>query len=242
MWVSSLQIKGFYNLDKQRTTFNTKKNRIHVWCNVRRESLAWRSSTLCFEKPTIFYTFILLNIHTMNWIDLTIVVILILSLVMGFINGLVKEVASLAALILGIWGAIKFSDFTAEKLYDYFDMTGQYVGLIAFLVTFGIIVVIIHFIGILADKIVTTVSLGFVNRLLGIAFGLLKSVLIMSVFFVILNAIDARKSFLPKETIEKSMFYNPISDIAPLIFPIIGEGGFNRSFDRFKKKPEQVTI
>jgi membrane protein required for colicin V production len=178
----------------------------------------------------------------MNWIDLTIVVILILSLVMGFINGLVKEVASLAALILGIWGAIKFSGFTAEKLYDYFDMTGQYVGLIAFLVTFGIIVVIIHFIGILADKVVDAISLGFVNRLLGIVFGLLKSALIMSVFFVILNAIDARKPFLPKETIEKSMFYNPISDIAPIIFPIIGEGGFNRSFDRFKKKPEQITI
>ena len=30
---------------------------------------------------------------------------------MGFINGFVKEVASLAALILGIWGAIKFSSF-----------------------------------------------------------------------------------------------------------------------------------
>ncbi|MCX6320363.1 MAG: CvpA family protein [Bacteroidia bacterium] len=178
----------------------------------------------------------------MNWIDAVIVIILILSLVMGFINGLVKEVASLAALILGIWGAIKFSSFTAEKLYDYFDMTGQYVGIIAFLITFGIIVVIIHFIGILADKLVDAVSLGFVNRLLGIVFGLLKSVLIMSVFFVVLNAIDARRPFLPKERIEESIFFNPISDIAPAIFPIIGEGGFNRSFNRFKKKPEEVTI
>jgi membrane protein required for colicin V production len=178
----------------------------------------------------------------MNWIDAVIVVILILSLVMGFINGLVKEVASLAALILGIWGAIRFSTFTAAKLYDYFDMTGRYVGIIAFLITFAIIVVIIHFIGILADKIVNAASLGFVNRLLGIVFGLLKSVLIMSVFFVVLNAIDARRSFLPKETIEHSRLYNTISDIAPAIFPVIGEGGFNRSFDRFKKKPEDQVI
>jgi len=178
----------------------------------------------------------------MNWIDTAIVIVLIISVVMGFINGLVKEVASLAALILGIWGAIKFSTFTAAKLYDYFDMTGQYVGIIAFLITFGIIVVIIHFIGILADKLVNAVALGFLNRLLGIVFGVLKSVLIMSVFFVILNAIDARKPFLPKERIEGSIFYNPISDIAPAIFPIIGEGGFNRSFNRFKKKPDEVII
>jgi len=178
----------------------------------------------------------------MNWLDAIIVIILILSLVTGFINGLVKEVASLAALILGIWGAIKFSSFTAGKLYDYFDMTGHYVGIIAFLVTFGIIVVIIHFIGILADKIVSAASLGFINRILGIVFGLLKAILIMSVFFVVLNAIDSRRSFLPKKTIEESKFYNPISDIAPAIFPIIGEGAFNHSFDRFKKKPEDPTI
>jgi len=178
----------------------------------------------------------------MNWLDAVIVVVLILSLVTGFINGLVKEVASLAALILGIWGAIRFSSFTAGKLYDYFDMTGRYVGVIAFLITFALIVVLIHFIGILADKVVNAASLGFINRILGIVFGLLKAVLIMSVFFVVLNALDARRSFLPKKTIEESKFYNPISDIAPAIFPIIGEGGFNRSFDRFKKKPQEPVI
>jgi membrane protein required for colicin V production len=178
----------------------------------------------------------------MNWLDAIIVIVLILSLVTGFINGLVKEVASLAALIIGIWGAIKFSSFTAAKLYDYFDMTGHWVGVIAFLVTFGLIVVIIHFVGIMADKIVNAASLGFINRVLGIVFGLLKAVLIMSVVFVVLNAIDVRRPFLPKKIIEESRFYNPISDIAPAMFPIIGEGGFNRSFDRFKKKPQDPVI
>lgn len=178
----------------------------------------------------------------MNWIDATIIVILIISMVMGFINGLVKEVASLAALILGIWGAIKFSSFTAAKLYDYFDMSGQYVGVIAFIITFGLIVVVIHFIGIVADKIVNAASFGLINRILGIVFGLIKSVLIMSVFFVVLNVINSKKSFLPEDKIQGSIFFNPIADIAPAIFPIIGEGGFSQSFDRFKKKPDDVTI
>jgi len=160
----------------------------------------------------------------MNWIDAVIIIILGLSMVMGFINGLVKEVASLAALILGIWGAIKFSSFTAEKLYDYFDMSGSYVGIVAFLVTFGIIVVLIHFVGLIVNKIVDAAALSFVNRLLGIVFGLIKSVLILSVLFVVFNSIDARRSFLPDEVVEKSILFNPIADIAPSIFPIIGEG------------------
>jgi membrane protein required for colicin V production len=85
-------------------------------------------------------------------------------------------------------------------------------------------------------------SLGFVNRVFGIAFGLFKAVLLMSVFFVILNAVDVRRPFLPRKMLEESYFYNPISDIAPVIFPVIGEGGFKRSFDRFKKKPDDVII
>jgi len=175
----------------------------------------------------------------MTWIDFVIVIILGISLIRGFTNGFVKEVASLAALILGIWGAIRFSYFTAAKLEDWFDMTGQYIGIVSFLVTFGIIVVLIHFIGIFVDKIVKAVALGFLNRLLGLVFGLFKAVLIMSVFFVILNSIDARRPFLPKEKIEGSMFYNRISDVAPALFPIIGEGDFWRSFDRIRKKPEE---
>jgi membrane protein required for colicin V production len=178
----------------------------------------------------------------MNWIDLVIVVILGLSMLSGFKNGFVREAASLAALVLGIWGAIKFSGFTAAKLYDYFDMSGNYVGVIAFFVTFCIIVVLVHFVGLIADKLIDAVALGFVNKLLGIGFGLLKSLLIMSVIFMILYAVDIRRPFLPKDKIEKSIFFNPISDIIPALFPVIGEGDFSKSFDRFKKKPEDAVI
>ena len=178
----------------------------------------------------------------MNWLDFIIIILLVFGLARGFINGFIKELASLLALILGIWGAIKFSVFTAEKLYDYFDMTGQYVGIIAFLITFVIIVIIIHFIGMLVDKFIEKVSLGFLNSVLGLAFGVFKTALILSVIFLVLNAIDAKHKFLPREQIEQSKFYNPIADIAPALFPIIGEGGFDKSFDRFKKKPEGPLI
>lgn len=176
----------------------------------------------------------------MNWIDAVIVILLLLSVVTGFINGLIKELASLAALVLGIWGAIKFSSFTAGKLYDFFDMTGQYVGIIAFIITFLLIVIVIHFIGIIADRIIVNISLGFLNRLFGMVFGLVKAVLIMSVLFVVLNVIDSKNQFLPREKIEESYFYTPISDIAPALFPVIGEGTFDHSFDRFIKKREKV--
>ncbi len=178
----------------------------------------------------------------MNFIDLIIIALLLLGAIRGFTDGFIKELASLLALILGIWGAIKFSSYTAAKMYDYFDMTGKYVGIVAFLITFVIIVVLVHFVGLVVDKFVDTLSLGFFNRLAGIVFGAFKTALILSVILVILNAIDAKVRFLPREKIEKSKFYNPIADIAPALFPIIGEGNFDKSFDRFKKKPEGTPI
>ena len=178
----------------------------------------------------------------MNWIDFIIIILLVFGLARGYINGFIKELASLLALVLGIWGAIKFSTWTAEKLYDYFDMTGQFVGITAFLVTFVVIVIIIHFVGLIVDKFIEKISLGFLNSFLGLIFGIFKTALILSVIFVILNAFDAKHHFLPREKIEDSKFYNAIADIAPSIFPIIGEGSFDRSFDRLKKKPEGTPI
>lgn len=178
----------------------------------------------------------------MNWIDFIILILLVFGLARGYINGFIKELASLLALILGIWGAIKFSTWTAAKMYDYFDMTGRYVGIIAFLVTFILIVVVIHFLGLLIDRFTERLSLGFLNSFLGMIFGIFKSALFLSVIFVILNAIDAKHHFLPRETIAKSRFYNPIADLAPAVFPVIGEGGFDKSFDRFKKDPDVLSI
>lgn len=153
----------------------------------------------------------------MNYIDIIIIAILALSVISGLVKGFVREAASLAALVLGIWGAIELSSFTSGKLYEVFDISGQFTGIAAFIITFAVIVVIIHFIGLLADKLVSAVSLGLFNRILGGVFGLLKSVFMLSVIFSILNAINARKQFLPKDETEQSVLYNTVSDIVPSI-------------------------
>jgi len=132
----------------------------------------------------------------MNYIDFIIIILLVFGLMRGYSEGLVKELASLLALIVGIWGAIKFSSFTAAKLYDYFDMTGKFVGIIAFLLTFIAIVILIHFIGILVDKFVDSISLGFLNRLLGVFFGVFKTALILSVIFPFRECSRTETSFL----------------------------------------------
>jgi len=127
-------------------------------------------------------------------------------------------VASLAALILGIFGAIKFSYMTSDFLVEKFDMTTQYLPLISFAITFVIIVVVVHLMAKALDKLVKAIALGFVNRLLGVLFGVIKTAFILSIILVILNTIDRKTHFLPEDKIEESFLYKPISAFAPLIF------------------------
>jgi membrane protein required for colicin V production len=48
---------------------------------------------------------------TFNYLDLVIALPIVLLAIMGFRKGLIKELASLAALVLGIYLAVVFSDF-----------------------------------------------------------------------------------------------------------------------------------
>lgn len=178
----------------------------------------------------------------MNWIDFIITAILFYGLLQGFIDGLIIELAQLAALVLGIWGAIHFSWWTAERLAGWFDMNTSWTGIISFAITFVVIVASVYLIGTILDSVVRTISLGFVNKALGALFGVFKITLILSVIFVFLNTINEKKRFLPANTINNSFFYNSIADLVPSIFPVIEGGNLIDSFNRHKKERGDVTI
>lgn len=178
----------------------------------------------------------------MNWIDFVIIAVLVFGLIQGFINGLIIEIAELAALVLGIWGAIHFSDWTAGKLSGWFDMQSSWTGIVAFAVTFIAIVIGVYLLGKLLDNLLKAMALGFVVKSLGALFGVLKAALILSVIFVFLNSIDEKRHFLPSSTIAKSFLYNPIADLVPAIFPLVEGGDLIDSFNRPKKQSPGLTI
>ena len=182
----------------------------------------------------------------MNFIDIIILLLLVWSLIRGYRNGLFIEVASVGALIIGIWGSIRFSGYTAHKLLEMFDMQGDYIGLISFVITFIIIVVLVHFLARVIDKLFKAVAMGFIVRILGMAFAVVKVVLILSILFVILETVGQKKKMLPRKSIEESRLYRPVADFAPMLFPIIEGGDLLKSFrnlrNRHVKSDEEIAI
>ena len=155
----------------------------------------------------------------MNYIDLIFAIAFLWAAYKGLTKGFIIQAAALAALLLGILGAIKFSGLTAKLITEKLDYHSDYLQLIAFAITFIVIVVGVHLVARMADKLVKAVALGFVNRIFGLLFSWLKTAFIISIILIILNSINQRTPFLPRTAIEKSLLYKPLSSFAPLIFP-----------------------
>ena len=89
----------------------------------------------------------------MNGIDIAIAGILVIFAIRGFIKGFLLGLASLAGLILGIFAAYYFSDYTREMLEGHVSIPPDYIKLIAFILTFVLVLLLIHLIARLIEKI-----------------------------------------------------------------------------------------
>lgn len=155
----------------------------------------------------------------MNFLDIIILVPLVFAAYNGYRKGFVIELASLAALILGIFAAINFSYYAADFLNRNFDIAEKYVNIIAFILTFIAVVFVIYMIGRIIEKFIDILMLGFLNRLAGLFFGIIKWAFILSVLIYIINLFDDEKKVITPKLKQGSMLYEPVESFAPYIIP-----------------------
>lgn len=157
----------------------------------------------------------------MNVIDIVLGVILLFGLIRGLMKGFFVELASLVALIAGIYGAIHFSYILKNFLIDIVSWEEKYIQLIAFALTFIIIVVFISLLGKLLTKFSSLIALGLVNRLLGGLFGFFKMFFLLSVVLLFFHPFNQNVHLIDKENIETSVLYEPIQGFVPMILPAV---------------------
>lgn len=156
----------------------------------------------------------------MSIVDIVLLVLLILGLVRGFMRGFFVEIASLVALVAGVYGAFHFSSFAATYLKDRVNWNENTVNIAAFAITFIVIVLVISLAGKALTKIADFAMLGLVNKLMGALFGGLKVALILSVVLVVLDKLPANIPFFKAETYQdESVLYKPIKALIPTLFP-----------------------
>lgn len=153
----------------------------------------------------------------MNYLDIIIAIILLLFGVKGFRKGLIIEVVTLLAFAVGIYGAMHFSDFTAEHLKEFMEINPKYLNTTAFVLTFILLVILVNIIGRMGTKLIQAMNLGFFNKLGGAVFGMAKGVLLCSIMVMVLNNFQLLGIVKP-EVREQSKLYPYIEETVPYVY------------------------
>lgn len=157
----------------------------------------------------------------MNYFDIIAIVPLLWGAFKGFKNGLIIEASSFAALFLGVMGAIKFSDLVSGFIIENFQIGETYLPIVSFAITFIGIVILIHLLARLLDKLVKAVALGIVNRIAGVVFGMGKFAVIISLVVLIIDRLNTTLNFLDPTLISESVLYTPLLNFSNFLFQSI---------------------
>ncbi len=169
----------------------------------------------------------------MNILDIIIGIMLLLFAFAGLRKGLIIEAFYLASIIIGIYGAMYFSDAMLEWLSEHINVAPEYLALIAFILTFIVFMILIRMLGRIISRLVETIHLGFIDKIGGFVFGIVKGALLLSIFIMVLN-IFSDGEFINRDTRKDSVLYPHIENVANTLYRNheLIEESMESSFDR----------
>ena len=155
----------------------------------------------------------------MNWIDIVICIPLVWGFYKGFTKGLIIELATMVALGSGVWLAMKFSELLSSFAKAHWGWDAKYLPVISFCCILLGVLILVYFVGKLVTRVVKAAALGWLNKILGAAFGVLKFALIISILCFVMDAVEKSYPMVTSETKNSSLLYRPVAKIAPFLIP-----------------------
>ncbi|RLC26445.1 MAG: CvpA family protein [Deltaproteobacteria bacterium] len=152
----------------------------------------------------------------MNPFDILIVIIFGFCLIRGFFRGFIKEVSSIIGVLGGFYAAYTYYMDFAKPLSGWI-LDKSYLYIISFLIVFCGVFFIISIVGVVIKYILNISFLGWIDRICGAGFGIIKATLITSILLIALT------TFLPKGApmVKDSMLSPHVSVISEKMAKVI---------------------
>ena len=169
----------------------------------------------------------------MNWLDILLGAILVISVIAGFLKGFARTGIGFAALVIGVFSGLWFYPSVGAFL-------GQYIGsrsianVLGFFVVFATVLAAGALITLILDRLLKFAHLSWLNRLLGGAFGLVRGIVISMLIVMLLMAFSTKE---PPHAVAHSRIAPHVMGSARVLAratPREIREGFDRSYEKIK--------
>ena len=167
----------------------------------------------------------------MNLLDIILLILFIPAIIRGISKGFIEQIIALASLFLSAWLAYLFSNTVSGWLGQYVShVSPQVLYVISFVIIIIVTVALLHLLARLLSNIIKTISLGWLNSLLGVALSIVNTILILGIIIMAFKSFNESTLHLSTELLDSSVVYKAISSVTDVLFPYI-ENLFNQISD-----------
>jgi len=159
----------------------------------------------------------------MTTADIVLLIPLAWGLYRGLRKGIIVEVSSILAIILGVYACSKFSDLVAGFLgtHIHSHVSSLYLSICAVILVFVGVLVLVFFIAKRIQHLAKALFLGMADRILGGLFGMLKWALLISFILYFFDILNQKAGIISGVTLEHSWVYTNLVRLAPLVMPTL---------------------
>ncbi len=152
----------------------------------------------------------------MNLVDFLLIIIISWGAYKGFLNGFVKELASILGIIFGIFLAKNYYFFLDKNISLLLDIEPKLISSISLILIFVLTIISFNILARISTKFLQLIALNLLNKIIGAIIGAIKSMLIICFLIFIISKINQIQTIENNE-MKTSIIYNEIKKINTII-------------------------
>lgn len=157
----------------------------------------------------------------MNILDIILLICFIPALVQGIRKGFIAQAISIISIIAGVWASARFANMVSEWVGQYITASEQVLKVVSFALILVVVFILLALIGKALEGVFKLVMLGWLNKLLGVVFALLKTGIIVGLVIMAFTSLNDTFHFVKESVLNDSVLYPPLKKIAYEIFPYL---------------------
>lgn len=157
----------------------------------------------------------------MNILDIILLVCFVPAIFQGIRKGFIAQAVSIISIVLGIWASARFANIVSSWIAQYITASEQVLKVVAFALILVLVFLALAALGKMLEGMFKLVMLGWLNKLLGVIFALLKTGLIVGLVIMAFSSLNDNFRFVQESVLDESVLYPPLKKLAFEVFPYL---------------------